>query len=217
MADDQDLEKFVMNSLNAGQTPEAVRAAMMEAGWSAQKADKALTAYKETPWGVPVPVKRSSFAARDFAFYASIFLSLYISVYFLNAAIFDILNVLLPQSDTYVEPDADLRRSLATVIVFLPVYIYLAQKADAQKRTDPACRMSGSRQWLTYLTLVMGGLTVLICLSGLTATLLGGESSLRLVLKYGSVLATALVVMRFYYKDIRSDEGSEPHAKTAQV
>ena len=142
VADDRDLEKFVEESLRAGQQPNEITEVLRDAGWSDAKIHKAQTSYIMSSWNIPVPVKKSSLAARDFAFYASLFLTLYISVYYLNALIFDILNIAYPQVNQYSDPESALRVSLSSVIIFTPVYLYLARLSERRKREDPTCRMS---------------------------------------------------------------------------
>ena len=57
----QELEAFAREALLRGLEKEAIRKAMLEAGWTGDQARTALEAYADVPFPIPVPRPQSGY------------------------------------------------------------------------------------------------------------------------------------------------------------
>lgn len=208
MAADARLLSFVESALRDGATPEDITATLADAGWDANEISIAVGSFAGIKFNTPVPRKRSSLLARDFAFYLFLFATLYVATFSLITLGFNILNYTLPDVDEewFGSIAGSIRYWAAMCLVFVPVFMAMAWQAELRKRADPTCPMSTSRQWLTYLTLLLAGLTALGDLVALIDGFLSGEASLRFYLKVLFVGVVAGTVLVFYSRDVRDVE-----------
>jgi len=214
MANDPRLVAFVESALRNGATQDQITETLRSSGWDHREVDRALSAYAGVQFATPIPKKRSSLLARDFVFYLSHFVMLYAATFGLLSLIFAMLNVAYPlpeevsggyRSGTDYQTDRT-RYWTAWSIVFMPAYLIMAWKAEQRKKIDPACQLSTSRQWLTYLTLLVAGVTVLCDFVVLLDGVLSGESLIRFYLKTLAVFLVAGSVLIFYARDVRDTE-----------
>jgi hypothetical protein len=70
----------------------------------------------------------------------------------------------------------------------------------------PVQRMSGPRRWLSYLTLFATTVVIVGDLASLIYNVLGGELTLRFVLKVLTVGVMAGGVLLFFVFDLRTDD-----------
>lgn len=208
MAADSRLLSFVESALRDGASPEDISATLSEAGWDANEISTAVGSFAGIKFNTPVPRKRSSLLARDFAFYLFLFATLYVATFSLINLGFDILNYTLPDvdEDRFAYLAGSIRYWAAMCLVFVTVYLAMAWQAEMRKRADPTCPMSTSRQWLTYLTLLIAGLTALGDLVALIDSFLSGEATLRFYLKVLYVGVISGAVLLFYTRDVRDVE-----------
>jgi hypothetical protein len=203
------LQDFVSKALEKGESRENIATALATAGWDAQEIKKAMAAYHPVDFAVPVPSKSYSLAARDTVFYLFLFATLYLASWGVILLAFSILNLALPDitstgSTDYAENR--IRYWVAWCVVFVPVYLLFAWKAEKRAKQDPNCPMSSARQWLTYITLFFAGMTALGDIIALLYHFLSGEMTLRFALK---VLVVGMVsggVILYYLGDIRKTE-----------
>src|SRR3546814_19759405 len=83
-------------------------------------------------------------------------------------------------------PDPTLCRarwSTATVIIAFPLFTLLARHLARETERQPVKRLSPVRRWLTYLTLFLAAVALICDVTTLVYNLLGGELSVRFVLK----------------------------------
>lgn len=206
------LQDFVAKALDKGESRDSIASALVDAGWESDDIKKALAAYHPSDFPVPVPSKRYSLAARDTVFYLFLFTTLYLACWGVIFLALNILDFTLPdvldKNNSYVE--GRIRYWVAWSIVFVPIYLWHAWKAEKRARHDPNCALSSARQWLTYITLFFAAMTALGDLVALLYYFLGGEMTLRFSLK---VLAVGLVsggVILYYYRDMQRVENEEP-------
>ncbi len=209
MAANKDLVEFVDRALGKGLSRNEIRAALTEAGWEQDEVRSALLAFHQSDFPVPVPSKRYSLVARDTVFYLFLFVALHLAAFGLIALSFDILNLVMREATdhsdvSYVE--ANVRYWLSWCIVFVPVYLFTAWKAEARRRLDPNCPMSTGRQWLTYLALFVASMTALGDMVALVQSFLSGDLNLRLFMKIAVVAVVSGAVIIYYYRDIKSAE-----------
>ena len=208
MAIDPRLMSFVESAYREGATRDDIAATLADAGWEPNEIGSAVESYAGVIFNTPVPRKRSSLVAREFAFYLFLFATLYIATYSIINLIFDVLDYALPTADQrglqFVANS--IRDGIARCVVFVPTYIFIALRADALKKSKPKAPLSTSQQWLTYLTLFLAGLTIMVNLVVLIDGFLSGETSLRFYLKVATVAAISGTILYYYARDVRDSE-----------
>ena len=205
-----EVQRFVHDALAAGASPAEIRAALLVAGWRAEQAEDALSAWSPQPFVVPVPRPRPSLSARHAFQYLVLFTTLYLTAWHLGSLQFDLIEAWLPDP---ADPDyrvrglpASMRWSVATLLVAFPVFAWLSGRIAREAARDQARRQSPVRSWLTYLTLFLAATVLIGDLIALVYNLLGGGLSLRFVLKVLVVGVIAGVVFGWYLGDLRLQE-----------
>lgn len=144
--------------------------------------------------------------ARNFFLYFLSFVLLYMVVISIGGVLFYIINksIPLPGVDAYVSFSTNsLRYHLSTLIIGTPIFLWLSWKIHRECKNDETMRSSGLRRWLTYLTMIVAALISIGDLIFLIYTLLGGDTTIRFILKSLVVLILASGVMYYYLADIK--------------
>jgi hypothetical protein len=211
----EELACFVRESLTR-QIPRAeIERALTEAGWHPHQVQKALAAYADASFPVPVPRPAAQLSAGEAFLYLIIFSAL-------GAAAFSVVQLLFalvdwafydPAADTIYRGDwrSSLRWAVARVIIAFPLFLIASQRAARLVRRDPAERLSPVRRWLTYVAMFIAVCVVLGDLVTLVAYLLSGETTARFLLKVVIVGIIAGSILAHYLADIR-DETPPPAA-----
>lgn len=200
--------RFVEDALRAGSSREEVRQALTAAGWSRDHVAKALAAYSDVDFPIPVPRPRSPVSARDTFLYLVMFGMLYLSAYNFGHLLIQFINLALPDPvlDQYQRPADRIRWSTSSLLVAFPTFLGIAWWIAKDVRRDPTRRASGARKWLTYLTLAIAACVVATDLIFLLNSLLSGELTARFVLKALTVGLIAAAVFAYYLWSIRIDD-----------
>lgn len=142
---------------------------------------------------------------RDFFIHIGIIVTLYVSSISLIALLFQIVDILHPDPVfSYVDPySSGIRWAIASLIIVFPLFILLSWLLERQYTANPEKRALGIKRWLTFLTLFVAGATIATDLIVLINTFLGGEISLRFILKVIVVLVVAGIVFSYYLWDLR--------------
>jgi len=204
----QELEVFVREALLRGQSREAIAQALAAAGWSEAQTRDVLSAYADVDFPVPVPRPRASLSAREAFLYLVLFVSLYYSAFHVGSLLFDLVNAAFPDAaaSRYDLFGSSMRWSTASVIIAFPVFALLARHLAREVDRQPIKRLSPVRRWLTYLTLFLAAVALICDVTTLVYNLLGGELSVRFVLKVLVVGAIAGGVFGYYLHDLRREE-----------
>lgn len=206
----RELEQFVHEALARGQSRQAIEVALAQAGWPAEQVRDALGAYADIAFAVPVPRPRPYLSAREAFLYLVLFATLYVSAYHLGSLLFDLINRALPDpadaAYRFVQLGASMRWSVASLLVAFPVFLFVARHLGKDLARNPVKRLSAVRRWLTYLTLFLAAGIVVGDLIAAVYNLLGGELTLRFVLKVLVVGAIAGTVFAYYLFDLRNEE-----------
>jgi len=149
---------------------------------------------------------------KDFFLYIGAMITLYISVFSLIALLFQYVEFLLPDRLQYfIDPYASgVRWQMALLIIIFPAYLVLTRLLNRDIRAHSDKKHLGIRRWLIYLTLFVAGATVLGDLIVLLNTFLGGELTLRFVLKVLTVFAVVGAVFLYYFLDLKGRWEQEP-------
>lgn len=204
----QDLEVFVREALAQGQSKEAIAGVLAAAGWTPEQARSALDAYADVAFAVPVPRPRPYLSAREAFLYLVLFATLYITAYHLGSLLFDFINRAFPDParQAYAGLGSSMRWSTASVIIAFPVFLFVARLLGKELARHPVKRLSVVRRWLTYLTLFIAAGVLIGDTITLVYNLLGGELTVRFVLKVVVVAAIAGTIFGYYLFDLRHEE-----------
>lgn len=189
MAQGDRLTDFVGAALAAGRTRAEIRGALAAAGWSDREIDDGLGAYAETGFTPPVPAPVPMVSARDFFIYALIFVSLGISAWYLVDLAHALIDRMFVPEETW--RGWQIQQSLAALIVFGPIWVWLSRDTGAALRADPRRHRSAVRRWTEALILLLTVLALLGTLASTVRGLLGGDADLRFLLKAAVAAAVA--------------------------
>jgi hypothetical protein len=206
----EDLDLFVREALSRGESKQAIDAALVAAGWPAEQIRSALNVYADVGFPVPVPKPRPYLSAREAFLYLTLFTTLYLAAYHLGSLLFKLIEQAWPDpaDPEYVVMNlaASIRWSTASVIIAFPVFLFIARHLGRELARSPAKRLSAVRRWLTYLTLFVAAVVLIVDMTTLVNNVLGGELTLRFLLKVLVAAAIAGTVFGYYLWDLRREE-----------
>ena len=209
----QELERFVHEALARGMSRQAIEDALAGAGWPAEQSRSALNAYADVEFPVPVPKPRPYLSAREAFLYLVLFATLYVAAWNLGSLLFDLINRAFPdpadpayQTSRLVE---SIRWSTSSVIIAFPVFLFVAHYLGKELARSPIKRLSAVRRWLTYLTLFIAAAVLIGDMITLVNNVLGGELSVRFVLKVLVAAVIAGTIFGYYLFDLRREEKEE--------
>ena len=210
MAATQDLENFVRDALAKGVSRQEIETALASAGWPAEQSRDALNAYADIAFPVPVPRPRPYLSAREAFLYLLLFTTLYVAAWNLGSLLFDLINRAFPDpaDNAFVvgRLAESIRWSTASIIIAFPMFLYVARHLARDLARSPVKRLSAVRRWLTYLTLFIAAGVLIGDMITLVYNMLGGELSIRFVLKVLVAAVIAGTIFGYYLHDLRSEE-----------
>ncbi len=209
MATNEELHTFVRDALAKGVGRSEVEGVLTQSGWGPVQVHGALAEFADVAFPVPVPMPRASLDARDAFLHFVLFGTLYICAFNLGSLIFHFVNLAFPDpafSDRFGYATSAVRWSIASLIITLPVFLFVSNRTSAAIRNDPAKRGAGARRWLTYLTLSLASAILIGDFITLVYNVLSGELSVRFALKVVTVATIAGSIFGYYLWDLRGDE-----------
>jgi hypothetical protein len=136
---------------------------------------------------------------------------LYTAAYNLGSLLFDLINRGFPDPawansnyDAYVRQS--IRWSTSWLMVSVPVFLLMSWLTGRATQRDPTKRTSPVRRWLTYLTLFFASCALIGDFVTLIYNALGGELTVRFLLKVVVVAAIGGTAFWYYLSDLRADE-----------
>ena len=208
MSAEERLVAFVQKALAKGQTREQVGEVLAKAGWSAGQVRDALGAFADVPFPIAVPKPRASSNARDAFVYGVLFLTMYLSAYHLGLLLFALIEHAFPSGAHDMPFRESMRWGAALLVVSLPIYLLLLRHVNAELKADPGKRLSDTRRQLTWLTLFVCACVLLGVAAGLVYELLGGELTLRFVLKSAVLGGIAGGVFKLHAPSVREEKAA---------
>ncbi|MFZ5657029.1 MAG: DUF5671 domain-containing protein [Pseudomonadota bacterium] len=206
----QELETFVREALMRGQPRAAIGEALARAGWSAEQTRGVLDAWADVDFPVPVPRPRASLSAREAFAYLVMFATLYFGTWNLGSLLFDLIDRALPDaaSADYIiaATDNSIRWAASALVIAFPVFAFVAHRVSRDVARHPIKRLSPVRRWLTYLTLFLAASVLIGDMTTLVYHVLGGEATLRFLLKVLVVAVLAGAIFGWYLHDLRREE-----------
>ena len=211
MAVTHDLPDFVRDSLARGLSRAQIETVLARAGWDGDQIKGAVGGFADVEFPVPVPRPKPYLSAREAFMYVVLFSMLYVSTFNLGSLIFDFINQAFPDpamrayaGSGYVRES--MRWSISSLIVAFPLFLYVSRFINRAIRVDSRKRGSKVRFNLTYLTLFIAGSCLIGDVIVLIYNFLGGELTVRFVLKALTIGAIAGPVFGYYVWDLRRDE-----------
>jgi len=205
----QQLDIFVKEALQGGSTKGEIAKVLEGAGWTSEQINSASNAYSDASFPVPVPKPRPSLSAREAFLYLLMFSTLYYGAWNLGSLLFTFINGAFPDPTEakYITFYWDEQRwSTAAIIIAFPVFFFMARYIGQQITRNPLKRLSPVRRWLTYVTLFVSSTALLCDTTTLIYNLLGGDLTIRFVLKVLVVAAIAGSGFAYYLLDLRQEE-----------
>ena len=208
------LTDFVKEALERGQARDSIEDALQNAGWPQDEIRDALTVYADVEFPVAVPKPRPYRPAQIAFFYVLFFILLGVVSFSVGNIIFALIENQFPypdgQSDWRMRNnESQIRGGISGLIVGAPLFFYLGRYLGKKRRANPELKRSQIRKWLTYLTLIVAGATVLGDSISLVYSLLDGDMTMRFFLKSLTVGLIAGGIFLYFIKDAeRDDQGA---------
>ena len=110
-----------------------------------------------------------------------------------------------------------IRFAVSSLIIVFPVFILVSWYLNKIYAREAVVRESKIRKWLLYLTLFIASLVIIGDLVSTINMLLGGEITIRFILKALSVLLVAGLVFGYYLDDVRRETPTKLAKPFAQI
>ncbi len=142
---------------------------------------------------------------KDFFLYLGVMATLYASVISLINLLFAYIDYSFPDVLNYgFDPYlSTIRWGMAFLFIIFPAFLVGTWYINKDIRVNPEKESIGVRKWLTYLALFVAGVAILIDLSVLIYTFLGGEITARFALKVLVILIISGFGLSYYLLDLR--------------
>jgi len=207
------LADFVQKSMEHGQDRENITNALNQAGWKTNEVQDALALFSDVDYPIAVPKPQPYRSARIAFLYLLFFIMLGVISISLGNLLFALIETLFPDAakpSDYIQirNERQIRSGISGLIVGAPIFFFLARMLSKARQKDPELQRSQIRKWLTYLTLVIAGSTLVGDAISLVYNLLDGEMTTRFLLKSLVIALIAGVIFIYFIKDAeRGDEG----------
>jgi len=144
---------------------------------------------------------------RDLFLHLLAIVTLYWSAVSFTTLLWQFINNFFPDvlNTNYLGITELIRFGVSSLIIVFPVFILDSWYLNKIYRRESVVRESKIRKWLIYLTLFVAALVIIGDLVGTINMLLGGEVTIRFILKALSVLLVAGFVFGYYLDDVRRE------------
>lgn len=214
MAINQELSGFLKEGLDRGLPRERLEEVLSQAGWPRDQVRVALGRFADVEFPIAVPRPKPYLFAREAFIYLVLFTTLYVSAFNLGGLVFQFIERAFP--DPAVDPVLALERSreairwaISLLVAAFPVFLFVAWTNERALRREPVRRLSKVRRWLTYLTLFVAAGILIGDVTSIVYNLLGGEVTIRFLLKVLTVGVIAGSVFGYFRRDLRKEEVPE--------
>ncbi|MBI4138096.1 MAG: hypothetical protein HY482_00680 [Candidatus Wildermuthbacteria bacterium] len=202
-----ELHSFIKEALEKGKSRSSIADALVFAGWQEGAVNKAMSFFADIDFPVPVPRPRPYLAAREAFLYLVSFITLYVSAYSFGSLLFSFINRWFPDVLQYQYGAFDVPRyAIASLIIAFPIFFLITRSVKKGAKEDPERKDSRMRKWLTYATLVIAAGVLIGDSIAVLSGLLGGELTIRFLLKALTVFGIAGAIFGFYLSDLQKEE-----------
>jgi hypothetical protein len=143
---------------------------------------------------------------KDFFLWAGAMVSLYGSVVAFITLVFSYINYVFPDPLAYYSMEVfsgGMRFQMATLIVLVPVMLVLMRLIRKDIASDSDKKDLWIRRWALFLTVFIAGAAIVIDLITLINFFLGGELTMRFLLKVAVLLLVAGGVFLHFFADLK--------------
>ena len=142
---------------------------------------------------------------KDFFLWASAMVAIYGGIIAFITLLFEYINYAYPDVLSYYSDpfSGSIRFSMASLLVLVPVAVLIMRLIRSDIARDSSKQDLWVRRWALYLTLFIAGTTVVVDLITLINYLLGGELTIRFILKVATVLLVAGAAFLHFLADLR--------------
>lgn len=207
----KELIDFVKQGLDTGQSRQSISNALRAAGWKADEVKNAIHSFAEVDFPIAVPRPRPYLSARVAFLYLLFFSMLAIVAWSIGSLLFAMINTAFPDPASHNDYTgrrilSQMRSGISGLVVAGPLFFFLLRFLSKARRKDPELQRSQIRKWLTYLTLVAAGVTLVGDAISLVYNLLDGELSTRFVLKSIVVAVISGIIFIYLMRDAENDD-----------
>jgi len=206
-----ELHEFTRQALAKGLERPEIEKTLRQAGWDATDVKTAIGFFADIKFPIPVPRPRPYLSAREVFIYLIMFSSLYDAAYSLGSMAFDFIDRSFPdpvQIQQWNNFNAAVRWDVSSLLVAFPLFIFTFRSTNKAVLENPTRRGSRPRKWLTYLTLFVASFALTGDLITLVYNVLGGELTVRFVLKVSTIAVIAGGVFTYFLTDVRKEEAA---------
>lgn len=162
--------------------------------------------YQSMEQNIANPTKKVS--PKDVFLHLLMIVTLYASAASITTLLFQYINLNFPdllEGGYYAIESARgaIRWAIAMLVVVFPTYLLTTRFLEKEYALNPEKRDLRIRKWLIYFTLFVTALIAIGDLVSLIYTFLGGEITVRFVLKVISVLLVVGSIFYYYFADIK--------------
>lgn len=204
-----ELVEFTRGALATGIGRKEIADTLRRAGWAEHDIKAAMDAFADVAFPVPVPRPKPYLSAREVFVYLILFAALYGTAANIGTLIFELINRSFPDplSQTSIQlSNGNIRWNMSWIIVAFPLFIFTFRSVTKAITEDPTKRASRPRKWLTYLTLFVAGAFLIGDAGTLVYNILGGELTIRFLLKVATIVVIAGGIFTFFLSEMQKDE-----------
>lgn len=200
MASSDHLAQFVAEALRQGRTRPEISEALRGAGWAAPEVAEALGAWAEGGFTPPVPRPRPYVSAREAFLYGLMFCALAATAWHVTRLGFELIDLWVPDpAEVRVGGQSGgIRWSVATLVVVMPLFLFLTARTARAARANEGLRRSAVRKWVGYITLFLSALALLGDLIAVIYAFLSGDLTMRFLAKAVLVAVTSGLIFLYF-------------------
>lgn len=144
---------------------------------------------------------------RDVFLHLLAIITLYIAAVSFGALLFQYVDHFFPDilNAPYGSISPAIRWAIASLIIVFPVYIWISWFLGRDQIAHPEKRELRVRRWLLYFTLFLAAIVIIIDLVTLIYNFLGGDLTVRFLLKIVAVLFIAAAIFGYYLWGLRRE------------
>ena len=210
MAINEELTRFVRESLARGISRTEIQDVLSRSGWNEAQVNAALSEFSEIEFAIPIPKPKPYISARDTFLYLVLFSTLYSCIFNFGSFVFEIINHFVPETEFHIATKQSfaesIRWSVSSLTIALPIFLLVSRHLNRETKNNPYVQHSKVRKWLTYITLYLASGTLMCDLTVIVFNFLGGGSKLRFLFKAVIIAIIAVIVFTHYLREMRKIE-----------
>src|SRR5262249_5506623 len=163
----EELVGCVREGLKRGVAREEIAGALQSAGWPADQVSRAMAAYADIPFAIPVPRPVTTGSMRDAFMYILMSVTLLICAWNFGSILFEFIDHAFPDPAltrsyySYRSTAEAIRWDLSALIVSFPLFLVIAWRVARITKIDPTRRAAKTRRVVTYGMLFIASLTLI--------------------------------------------------------